>query len=144
MKKYLSGLIAAFLMSAGLVAFSGAPVSAADCGTQYQPACVPTKPQAPKTVTVPAGEAPEVPITIRSSGNLKPAGTVTVKLDGKNIPKKLRGEDIDFKVKKGKVVVELPKLKPGKYTFKYTFQPKKGTTFETSKGTITVVVKKKR
>lgn len=147
MKKYLSGLTAAFMLTVGLVALSGPGVQAAPtraCGEQYQPDCVATKPEAPKTVTVPPSAKPEVPITIRTNGNLKPVGTVVVELDDKRLPKKLQGKDISFQVKKGKVVVKLPKLKPGKYTFDYEFEPKPGTSFETSKGKITVVVKKKK
>lgn len=147
MKKYLSGLVAAFMLVAGLVALSGPAAQAAPvraCGEQYQPDCVATKPQAPKTVTVPPSAKPAVPITIRTNGNLKPVGTVVVALDDKRLPKKLQGKDISFQVKKGKVVVKLPKLKPGTYTFKYDFKPKAGTNFEASKGKITVVVKKKK
>ncbi|QWF21715.1 hypothetical protein KM427_22770 [Nocardioides sp. LMS-CY] len=146
MKKYLSGLVAALMLSAGLVALAGPVAQAASaraCGDQYQPACVDTKPEAPKTVTTPAGKKPKVPITIGANSNVKPAGKVVVKLAGKKLPKKLQGKEISFQVKKGKVVVKLPKLKPGKYKFKFDFVPKAGTAFEASKGKITVVVKKR-
>ncbi|MBB3042245.1 hypothetical protein [Nocardioides soli] len=146
MKKYLSGLVAALMLSAGLVALAGPVAQAAParaCGEQYQPACVPTKPQAPKSVVVEPGAKPQVKITIGTNGNVKPTGKVVVKLADKKLPKKLQGKNVSFQVKKGKVVVKLPKLKPGKYKFKYDFVPKAGTAFKASKGKITVVVKKR-
>ena len=144
MKKFLAGVTTAIMLSAGLVAVTASPAPAVDCGGQYQPVCVPAKPKAPKKVTTPAGKKPKVKITFATNSNVKPVGKVAVKLKGRKIPKKLRGKTLRFKVKKGKVVVKLPKLKPGKYKFKYKFNPKKGSAFKTMKGKVTIVVKKKK
>jgi hypothetical protein len=139
MKKYLSGLVAAFLMTAGFVALSEAPASAA-CGGQYQPACVATK------TTAKAGKAttkakPKVAVTVASNGNVKAAGKVTITIKPGN--KKVTGT-----VKNGKATVTLPKLKAGKYTLSIEYTPSADSTMTASKAstklTVTKPKKKKR
>ena len=130
MKKFLSGMIAALLMAAGLVAFSGQSAQAA-CGDQYTP-CVATKTK-PKAKPVDSTKKPVVEVQVTANGNVKPVGVVEITVNGKTYTANYKG---------GKIDVKLPKLKPGKYKVKVTFVPAKVGNFEESSKTITLTVKK--
>lgn len=136
MKKLIAGLFAAILTTAGLVAVTSAPSSAA-C-TRY--VCNNTQPVKPKPQSVKAGSKPKpikVDVKVRG-GNIAPKGTVTVVIKGPG------GFSKTFKVAyNGKAVnVSLPKLKKaGTYKVSITF--KGGEGFRDSKTTTTIKVKKK-
>lgn len=130
MKKFLSGLIAALVMAAGLVAFSGQSAQAA-CGDQYTP-CVATKTK-PKAKPVDSGKKPVVEVQVTANGNVKPIGVVVITVNGKKY---------EFNYKGGKLDAKLPKLKPGKYKVKVEFVPAAVGNFEGSSKTVTLTVKK--
>lgn len=130
MKKFLSSLIAALLMAAGLVAFSGQSAQAA-CGDRYTP-CVATKTKA-KAKPVEATKKPVVEVQISANGNVKPIGVVEIKIGDKTY---------EFNYKGGKLDAKLPKLKPGKYKITVTFVPAAVGNFKESTKKVTLTVKK--
>lgn len=138
MKKLIAGLFAAILTTAGLVAVTSAPSSAA-C-TRY--VCNNTQPVKPKPQNnVKAGSKPKpikVDVKVRG-GNIAPKGTVTVVIKGPG------GFSKTIKVAyKGKAVnVALPKLKKAG-TYKVTISFKGGEGFRDSKTTTSIKVKKGR
>lgn len=136
MKKLISGVAAAFLLSAGFVAVSAETASAACKPSQYVdcPASS-TKPAGAKSVK--AGKKPKTTVNVKSQGGVKPKGTVTVIYKGPGGFSKT----VTAKVVNGKVVVSGPKLtKPGKYKVSVSF---KGDNVRDSKGSYTITVKKK-
>jgi len=130
MKKYLSGLIAALMMAAGLVAFSGQSAQAA-CGDQYTP-CVATKTKA-SAKPVDSSKKPVVEVKVTANGNVKPVGVVEITVNGKTYKANYKGGTID---------VKLPKLKPGKYNVTIKFTPAKVGNFKASTAKTTLTVKK--
>ena len=139
MKKFLSGLIAALLMAAGLVAISGHSAQAArGCTNQYVP-CQSTKVKASGAKTVNAGKPAKVQVKVSAIGNVKPSGKVTIKVTGPGGFSKT----IKVTVKNGKVDANLGKLtKAGKYKVSLNFAGDEG--FRDSKSSTTITVKKKK
>ena len=136
MKKLLSGMIAAFLMAAGLVAFSGQSAHAACVSGSYVP-CVATtvKPTAPKMVK--AGKPAKVKVAVSTRGNVKASGSATVAVKGPGFSKTVKVKIVNGKV----VTADLGKLvKPGKYKVTITFKGNDG--YRDSKSTVTITVKK--
>src|SRR5690348_9837445 len=134
MKKFLSGLIAALLLTAGFVALSGQGAQAAPSRgcTQYTPVCGATSisgvgSKASKRV------APTVKVTVKSSGSIVPKGTVTLTFKGKSYNKSYAGKPVTFK---------LPKQKPGKYKVALAYAPASSSPTKPSKGSATFVVKR--
>lgn len=78
MKKLIGGLLAAFLMSTGLVAFSG---SVADAACPYQ-GCVDTTTAVSAPAKVKQGKKATIKVVVASSGNTKAKGTVKVTVTG--------------------------------------------------------------
>jgi hypothetical protein len=136
MKKLISGVIAAFLLSAGFVAVSAETASAACKPTKYvECQASSTKPVGPKTVK--AGQKPKTNVTVKTQGSVKAQGTVTVTYKGPGGFSKT----VKATVKNGKVTVVGPKLtKPGKYKVTVSF---KGDNVKDSKGSYSITVKKK-
>ena len=139
MKKFLSGLIVALLMAAGLVAISGHSAQAArGCSNQYVP-CQATKVKGTAPKAVQAGKPVKVQVKVSAIGNVKPSGSVTITIKGPGGFSKT----IKAKVKNGKVAANLGKLtKAGKYKVTTTFAGDEG--FRDSKSTATITVKKKK
>ena len=120
MKKLISGLFAALLMTAGLVVVADASVTAAParaCGGDYPP-CTKTQTHASGPKKVDKKHRAKFGVSVTASGNKRPSGTITVtiKPGNKTVTVKYDG--------KGKVAVTLPKLDPGKYTLIISFDPK--------------------
>jgi hypothetical protein len=136
MKKLISGIVAAFLLSAGFVAVSAETASAACKPTKYvECQASSTKPVGPKTVK--AGQKPKTNVTVKTQGSVKAKGTVTVTYTGPGGFSKT----VKATVKNGKVTVVGPKLtKPGKYKVTVSF---KGDNVKDSKGSYSITVKKK-
>jgi multidrug efflux pump subunit AcrA (membrane-fusion protein) len=139
MKKFLAGLIAAFMLSAGFVTISGQVANAAPSAR----ACVPsqyvtcpatsTTGKAPKTVK--RNKTTKVTVTVKAQGNVKPKGTVVVAVKGPGVNKKIT------KPYNGKTLsVPTPKLtKKGTYQVTITFT---GSNAKSSKSkTLTIRVK---
>ncbi|WP_148611827.1 Ig-like domain repeat protein [Nocardioides rubriscoriae] len=129
MKKLFAGLLAAFLLTAGLVAATGSPAQAA-CGNPQYPACFETK----TGLTVsPTGNGPArrtFKATVRAVGTTaRPVGTVTFRF-------KRVGGGVSFATRTlgstGRVTITR-KFKPGKYNVTATFTGKNGSIFDDSK-----------
>jgi hypothetical protein len=137
MKKLISGLVAAFLLSAGFVAVSAETASAACAPTKYvECQASSTKPTGPKTIK--AGKKPKTKVSVNTQGAVKAKGTVTVTYTGPGGFKKT----IKATVVDGKVSVTGPALKkPGKYKVAVVFT---GDNVKDSKGNYTITVKKKK
>jgi hypothetical protein len=136
MKKFLSGLVAAFLLSAGFVAVSAETASAACTPTKYvECQASSTKPTGPKTIK--AGKKPKTTVNVKTQGSVKAKGTVTVTYTGPGGFKKT----VKATVVDGKVTVTGPALKKaGKYKVTVAF---KGDNVKDSKSSYTITVKKK-
>lgn len=136
MKKFLSGLVAAFLLSAGFVAVSAETASAACTPTKYvECQASSTKPTGPKTIK--AGKKPKTTVNVKTQGSVKAKGTVTVTYTGPGGFKKT----VKATVVDGKVSVTGPALKKaGKYKVTVAF---KGDNVKDSKSSYTITVKKK-
>jgi multidrug efflux pump subunit AcrA (membrane-fusion protein) len=137
MKKLISGLIAAFLLSAGFVAVSAETASAACRPSQYVECPATTTSTAGTPKTVKAGKAAKVKVTVKARGNIKPKGKVTVSVKGPSFKKVLRsnynGRSLSLNIGKLK--------KPGKYKVTVAFI---GDNTKNSAGRATITVKKKR
>jgi hypothetical protein len=135
MKKLLSGLIAAFLLSAGFVAISAETAQASCPRSQYTPcpASSAGKSSAPKTVKV--GKKAKVVVRITTAGNVKPRGSASVTFKGPGVNKTSK---VSYNGKP--VTVTSPVLKK-KGTVKVTISFK-GTNVRDSKKTLTIKVKK--
>lgn len=134
MKKLLSGVIAAFLLSAGFVAVSAETASAACAPSQYvQCQTTSTKASGPKVVK--AGKKPKLAVVVRGPGNVKPKGTVFVTYKSKGFSKTVK---VKYNGKPAAVVG--PKLKKkGVYAVLVVF---KGVTpFKDSTSTFKLKVK---
>jgi hypothetical protein len=133
MKKLISGVIAALLLSAGFVAVSAETASAACKPSQYVdcPASA-TKATGPKTVK--KGKKPKTSITVKSQGGVKPKGTATITYKGPGVKKTIK-----VKVVNGKASVTGPALKKkGTYTVTVSFV---GDNVKNSKSTYKIKVK---
>lgn len=136
MKKLISGLIAAFLLSAGFVAVSAETASAACKPTQYTE-CKPTSTATNgSSKTVKAGKKPKVVVTVKAQGGGKPSGTATVTIKGPGV--KIAK---NVTVKNGKAVYTGPALKK-KGTYKVTITFKASGAFKDAK-TVTYTIKVK-
>lgn len=134
MKKLILGLLAAFLMTTGLVAISGTSATAACPYTS----CVATKSSGKATVAG-TGKA-TIKVTVAGVGtNQKPTGKVTVTISKKGTSKVL------YKAVKslsaGKATIKSSKLKDGKYTFKIKYAPASTSVFKASNGNGNFTVK---
>ncbi|GAA4708330.1 Ig-like domain repeat protein [Nocardioides conyzicola] len=140
MKKFISGVLMAFLLSAGFVAVSAETASAATCKPTKYVECQTTSTKAtpsPKVIT--QGKPAKVKVTVSTRGNVKARGTVTVKVTGPGGYKKTIKVHYSGKA----VSINLGKLnKPGKYKIAVTFDG--GDGFKDSKSTSTITVKKKK
>ena len=120
MKKFISGLFAALLMTAGFVAVVDAPATAnqARCGVSGYPPCVVTQTHANGPAKVTKHKRASYAVNVTASGNKKPAGTIVVIINPghKKFTVKYSGT--------GKVTVRLPRLKPGKYSVTFKYIPK--------------------
>jgi hypothetical protein len=118
MKKLISGVVAAFLLSVGFVAVSAETASAA-CKPSRYVECKPTATSATGPKTVKKGKKPKTAITIKAqgAGGVKPAGTATVTYKGPGVNKTIK-----VKVVNGKASVTGPALKKkGTYTVTVKF-----------------------
>lgn len=134
MKKLISGVITAFLLSAGFVAVS-AETAAAACQPSQYVQCQATNTQASGPKSIKAGKKPSTSVTVRAPGNTKPQGTVFVTYKGKGFSKTIK---VAYKGKSVPVVG--PKLKKkGTYTVLVVFKGK--TPFKDSTKTYKIKVK---
>lgn len=135
MKKLIAGLFAAILTTAGLVAVTSTAPASAAC-TQY--VCNKTTSSAkPAPKTIKAGKPAKVKVAVKTRGNVKPKGTVVITIKGPGGVNKTIRKTYDGKT----LNLNLGKLrKAGKYKVTVTF--KGGATFEDSKSTTTITVKK--
>lgn len=127
MKKLILGLLAAFLMATGLVAFSGSSASAA-C-PKYQ-TCGPTA----QTITVERVDNHRVKfvstVVTKDPSNVTPTGSVKFIVFGKN-----GGRDrvkIDDLSKGGKAAATFNGLGFGRHNYKVVYLPKRGSAFDSS------------
>jgi Big-like domain-containing protein len=132
MKKYLSGLIAALMMAAGLVAFSGQSAQAACTPDKYTecPAVAVSSKGSSKTIK--PNKKPKIAVQVKAQG-VKPQGSVTITIKG---PKTTVSKT--FTVKNGKVTYTGPKLKKGTYKITISFKGAKG--YSDAKTTYTLKV----
>ncbi|KQW48540.1 hypothetical protein ASC77_07255 [Nocardioides sp. Root1257] len=133
MKKLISGLIAAFLLSAGFVAVSAETASAACQKTQYTP-CPVTVTKAAGAKTVKKGKKPKAIVSIKSAGNVKPKGKVTIIITGPGVRS---AKTITYN---GKSVSYVGPALKKKGTYKVTISFK-GTNTRDSKTSYTIKVK---
>ena len=141
MKKYLAGLIAAFMLAAGLVTVSGELAGATPAAATR--ACKPTKyVQCPATKTsaspssksIKKGKTATVAVTVKAPGNVKPKGTVTITIKGPGVNKTIK---VAYNGKSVKYTT--PKLKKkGTYTVTIKFS---GTNAKDSTTKATIKVK---
>ena len=135
MKKFLSGLVAAFLLTFGFVAVSAPTASAAACGNAYVE-CVSTKTKASAPKKVVRGAKAVVKVNVTAQG-AKPAGKVTITVKGKGVN---FSKTVNYTG--AKVSIATPKLvKKGTYKVTITFAAKSGSTFKNSKASATITVK---
>ncbi|GAA1758114.1 hypothetical protein GCM10009795_000600 [Nocardioides hankookensis] len=134
MKKFITGLVAAFLLSAGFVAVSAETASAACKPTQYTQ-CPATSTKAVGAKIVKKGKKPKTVVSVKSSGNVKPKGLVIVTIKGPGTNKTTR-----VKYNGKTISVTGPALKKkGTYKITVTF---KGDNAKDSKArTYTIKVK---
>lgn len=129
MKKLILGLLAAFLMTTGLVAFSGtSAIAAPPCGPDY-PGCQKTATTSSAAVAG-SGKA-TIKVTVKSVGSTKkPTGSVSIKIVKKGTSKAVYTSTKSVSGGKAKFVTG--KLKGAKYTYKVTYKPTKKSIFKTS------------
>src|SRR4051794_27456555 len=84
MKKLVSGLVAALLLTAGLVATSTGGASATCKSNQYVP-CENVKTKAKHATTVKRGKRPTAVITVYAPGNVKARGTLHITVVGPGV-----------------------------------------------------------
>lgn len=122
MKKYLSGLIAALMMAAGLVAFSGQSAQAACTPSQYTECPAVAVSTKGSTKTVKSGKKPKIVVQVKSQAGA-PKGTVTISIKG---PKGTVTKTVT--VKNGKITYTGPKLKKGTYKVTVKFKGADGVS----------------
>lgn len=116
MKKLVSGIVAAFLLSAGFVAVSAETASAA-CKPSRYVECQASSTVATGAKTVKKGKKPKTVVTVKTQGSVKAKGTATVTYKGPGVNKTVK-----VKVVNGKVTVTGPALKKkGTYTVTVSF-----------------------
>ena len=131
MKKLMVGLLAAFLMTSGLVAMSTSSASA-DC--PYT-GCVATKVSKAKTSSPRAGKA-RVAYKVKTVGNAAPRGKVKVIIKGANGV--FRAKVLRYPARTATAFRNLPK---GKYTVVVKFIPAKSSAYGRSKRSTNVRVR---
>ncbi len=136
MRKMLSVLFAAVLISAGLAAFVGSPAQAACPYT----GCIDTNTKISAPDSVKVGKTAKIGVRVTSAGNAEPKGRVTVKVQRRNggysfiDSKKYSG---------GKVTFKATNLRPkGKYLVTAIFKKKDGSRWNSSSETTTFKVKR--
>ena len=125
MKKLFVGLLAAFMMVAGLVAVSSTSATAAPPRCGYQ-GCVPTE-SAPNPKPKPAKNKARINIRVASQGNAVPRGKVKIVITSPNGTK--RTIIVNYPAKKFAIFNNLRK---GRYTVRTTFIPGQNTRFARS------------
>lgn len=127
MKKLFVGLLAAFMMVAGLAAVSGTTASAAPrCGYQ---GCIKTD-TAPNPKPKPNKNKARINIRVATQGNVVPRGKVKIVLTSPNGTK--RTIIVNYPAKKFSIFNNLRK---GRYTVTTTFIPGSNTRFGRSSDT---------
>ena len=122
MKKLLSGLIAAFLLSAGFVAVSAETATASCKPTKYVQCKPVAVSSAGSTKTTKSTKKPKIVVRVKIQGSVQPKGTltVTIKGNGKSITQTYK---ISSSAKK---TIIGPKLKKGTYTVTIKFRGAEG------------------
>ncbi|WP_137293534.1 hypothetical protein [Nocardioides dongxiaopingii] len=133
MKKLIVALLFSVLMGSGLVAFSGTTASAVDC--PYT-GCVKTSTQV--SATSPAPRKLRARAVVRTAGDARPKGQVTITVKGKG---KTRSATRNARTPS---TVTFNGLKPGKYRVIAKFVPAKNSIFKPSQDQTTVRVKARR
>ena len=130
MKKFLVGLVAAFLLGAGLVAVSGTAATAGDCpGTGPYVGCVNTSTTA--SVQRRNQRIVKLKYKVHTAGNAQAQGTVTMVITGPRFSKTItRSVPPGFGAR-----VKLPRK--GVYTVTIRFTPQANSVFEPSSVTKT-------
>ena len=143
MKKLIVGLLAAFLMTSGLVAFSGSPASARPADCPYS-GCVDTRTNAKHNVK---GKSVRVKVKVRAVGsNANPKGVITLTVV--KIKKNGNFKAIDTVYSrlnnKAKTKFKVKGLKKGKYAYaaEYENNEKFGFNYSTDNGTFRIKKKK--
>lgn len=134
MKKLISGIIAAFLLSAGFVAVSAETASAACKPTKYTE-CTVTKTKATGAKTVKAGKKPKTVIKVQAQGGVVPKGTITITITGPGGFKKTMTVKYN-----GKTISSVGPALKKKGTYKVTVEFK-GTNTKDSKSSYSLKVK---
>ncbi|WP_155993123.1 hypothetical protein [Nocardioides sp. URHA0020] len=129
-------MIAAFMLSAGFVAVSAETAQAACKPTRYVQ-CTATTPKASVPKKVKKNKKAKVGVTIRTQGNKKALGTVTVVIRG---PKGFKTYKKTVSYKGKRISVLTSKFKK-KGTYKVTIIFKGKSPFKDSKKTYTIKVK---
>lgn len=132
MKKILAAVITPAILGLGLVATTSAPASACGYTSCVDPV---TEVKAPDNIKV--GQKAKVKFSVAAAGNVKPTGTVKVKVTGKN----------GFKFVKtvaytgGVIKIKSSKLnKPGKYNVVVKFDAPANSVFDDDKTKSTLQV----
>ena len=129
MKKLIVGLLAAFLMTTGLVAFTSSTATAACPYT----GCIATKTIASDKVT---RNKVVVKVRVKPVGsNGTPKGLVKLKVKGPEFASTTKGI-------RGSTSLSIGKLKPGKYTYTVSYVPSGGSVFKKSSTTGSFRIKK--
>ena len=132
MKKFAATLVAAVMMTAGLVVATGAPASAQCSPSQYA-GCYKTLTKATATKRVPTGTRATICVTVSvPSGSAKPMGTVTVSLKKRRSSQVIRRQ-IDYFG--GKTCMVTRKFtKKGRYFVTADYRSPSGSVFYDSSG----------
>ncbi|MBA2954566.1 hypothetical protein GON03_09540 [Nocardioides sp. MAH-18] len=132
MKKFITGLFAALLLTAGFVSLSGQAQAApsVDCAAKYT-ICFATKTVA-KGSRVTADQHPTVTVTVRAASNAKVKGKLAVKFGDRTIVRSYNDETR---------VVRLPLMAAGTYKVKVTFTPAATSHLKPSSRSATLVVR---
>jgi hypothetical protein len=142
MKKLIVGLLAAFLMTSGLVAFSGSPASARPADCPYQ-GCVDTRVNAKHNVK---GKSVRVKVKVKAVGNVTPKGVVTLTVVKIKKNGNFKAIDTIYSSlnKKAKTKFKVRGLKKGKYAYaaEYENNEKFGFNYSTDNGTFRIKKKK--
>ena len=129
MKKFLSGIVAAFLLTAGLVGVSGELAQAAPapraCATSYTP-CPSTTIKVRAAKVVKQGSKPKSKVRVLTTGNIKPLGTLKIVYKGytgkRKSVKTLYSGQVAYKGK-AKSITGPQLKKKGTYTVFVFFKP---------------------
>lgn len=132
MKKFAATLVAAVMMTAGLVVASSAP-AAAQCSPSQYAGCFKTLTKATATKRVPQGTRATICVTVTvASGSAQPMGTVTVSIKKRRSSQVIRRQ-IDYFG--GKTCLVTRKLtKKGRYLVAADYRSPSGSVFYNSSG----------